>query len=352
MTEKLLLYADPHFSQSSSILLGKSNSFSGRLDSLIKSFEWIERIVQNKDENISGVICLGDFADKTTLGSEELTAIDKCHVYNHTCLVGNHCRSDKDGKINSVAALFKEVISEPTMKTIGGRTILFLPYNSTIYDLDKLSNINKFDVILSHNDLLDYDFGYGNISKAGYNLSDIMNHCELFINGHLHNGGWLIKDRVINLGALSGMNFSSCGGEWEPSIGILDLETLHLEIRENPYALRFKKLEFDSLPKLKGYLDNLPNLNTYVLQVKMPSQLCEDARKLIEQSGKVLTSRILSSTPQIAKKVRVEQTTITEHTSIYNKFREYLKTQTPKYNNELINKIIDEIQELKGNGET
>ena len=345
---KLLLYADPHFSQSSSILIGRTNEFSGKLENLIKSFQWIERVCLSENIDKNDIICLGDFADKPVLTSEELSAIHQCNVQHHRCLVGNHCRSDKEGYINSISALMK-AIHFPIVQEIEDRKILFLPYNSTPVNLDEFGHV---DIILSHNDLKGYDFGGGHISSQGYEIQDILDHCDLFINGHLHNGGWLVKDRIVNLGTLSGMNFSSCGGEWEPSIGILDLETMHLEIRENPYALRFKKVEFDTLPKLKGYLDNLPDLTTYVLQVKVPASISVESRKLIDQSQKVLASRIIVKQESGPKLTSIQESVVKEEThrkSIYEKLREYLDEQKNlKYSKETLQEIVSDIETRDG----
>ena len=105
---KIGIYADPHFSCSSSIIVGRQGEFTGRLDNLIKSFEWMSHTFS--ENNVNQIYCLGDFTDKTTLTSEEITAISRCDLTNHTCLVGNHCRSNKSGEINSISAFNKNRI--------------------------------------------------------------------------------------------------------------------------------------------------------------------------------------------------------------------------------------------------
>ena len=160
----------------------------------------------------------------------------------------------------------------------------------------------------------------------------------------------MIKDRVVNLGQLSGMNFSSCGGEWEPAVGILDLDTLHLEIIENPYAYRFKKVQFDTLVKLKNYLNSLPGEYQYVLQVKIPEKIATSARSLLDKASNVVASRVL--TTRDAKKQVVKTETAENFTggqNIYDKLRGFLKTQdTKKFDPEIAEKVITDLEKKEG----
>ena len=349
---KIGLYADPHISQTSSIIVGKSGDFSGRLTNLINSFKWMNRFF--KEKGCAMVVCLGDMTDKPTLTAEEITALSCCGVENHHLLVGNHCRADKDGKINSLS-IFKNIYYEPTILEVPGFyshdretvRILVLPYNSTPVDLTQFKD--SVDVILSHNDIKGYDFG-GHVSEVGYEIEDILSKCKLFINGHLHNGAWLIQDRVVNLGQLSGMNFSSCGGQWEPSVGILDTDTLTLEIHENPYAYRFKKEEFSTLTKLKSYLDNLPESGEYVLQARVPDTIAQKSRKLIDQCSKVVASRVLTSQTKSKKSSPTKRDEIKlDKSSVYDKLRGFVTSQNPsKYSIEKINEIIDQMEMKEG----
>lgn len=337
---KIGIYADPHFACSSSIILGKQGEFTGRLDNLIRSFKWMNETF--KENNVKAIYCLGDFTDKTTLTSEELTAISKCDLTGHTCLVGNHCRSTKSGEINSISAFIPKVVSEPTVELLAGLRILLLPYNSDIADLSQYEDI---DVILSHNDLKGYDFGGGHMSTSGYEASNILKSCRLFINGHLHNGGWVVKDRIVNLGQLSGMNFSSCGGEWEPSVGILDTTTLKLDIIPNPVAYRFKKLEFNSMSTLKSYLDNLPNDGEYILQIKIPEDSALTARKLLDQCNRITASRVVTYRSKSEVVNTYKETPTLERVPMYKKLQDFISTQTPKCNQKLLQEIIQSLSE-------
>lgn len=345
---KIGLYADPHVSQSSSIIVGKQGEFSGRLDNLIKSFEWMDKIF--KDNECDVIVCLGDLTDKPQLSAEEITAMSLFkNLNNHILLIGNHCRSDKSGRINSVNMISK-VIYSPTVEKYGDKSVLFLPYNSSVEDLSEYKNI---DVILSHNDIVGYDYG-NHISESGYDIQSILDNCKLFINGHLHNGGWLVKDRVINLGQLSGMNFSSCGGQWEPSVGILDLSsgTPSIEVIENPYAYRFKKESFTTLVRLKEYLNDLPEEGQYVLQVKVPAKIADTARTILDKSTKVIASRVLTVNNARLKSnsTSSDKSVIgIEPKNIYSQFKDFLSLQdSSKFNIDIANNIITELENEEG----
>lgn len=340
---KIGLYSDPHFSQNSSMLVGRDGKYSKRLTNLIESFKWMNNFFNR--EGCSEVFCLGDMTDRPDLTAEEITAMSECNISDHHLIVGNHCRSDKNGEINSLS-MFSAIYYEPKVISLGSRNILILPYNSTPVDLSSYKDI---DVILSHNDIKGYDFG-NHISDEGYSLEDILKSCKLFINGHLHNGGWLVQDRILNLGQLSGMNFSSCGGQWEPSVAILDTEDLSIKFYENPIALRFKKIEMKTLVSLKNYLNSLnPEVGRYVLQVKVPESISQNARKLLDQYDNVLSSRVLvvkSSKKTTSKKVNEETPS---QTSIYDKLRDFIKLQnSSKFDFDKVNEIINNLEKKEG----
>ena len=342
---KIGLYTDAHFSQSSSIILGKKDSFSGRLQNLIESFCWMNETFQK--HGVEEIFCLGDLTDKPNLTAEEISALGKCNLEGHRLILGNHCRSDKDGNFNSLS-IFKNVYKQPGFLQLGNCSFYILPYNSTLEDLNALNP--KPDVILSHNDIK--DFNYGNyLSDVGYELADILANCKLFINGHLHNGEWLVQDRIMNLGSITGVNFASCGGQWDPSIGILDTDTLSVELIENPIAYKFRKVSFNNYPEVKNYLSSLKKQN-YVLQVKVPQRIVSDVRDLLDKTDAVTASRVLSLPEQISydNKMKLEEAQEKPDAgefskSPYEKLREYVSERAPaKYNINTLFGIIDKIE--------
>lgn len=341
---KILIYSDPHFSQNSSMLIGKDGKYSKRLSNLIKTFKWINQVAS--DEKCDYTYCLGDMTDRPDLTAEEITAMSECNLQDHRIVVGNHCRSDKDGEISSLA-MFNTIYNKPDLYIFGEdpvRKILVLPYNSTPYDLD---DYGKVDIILSHNDIKGYDFG-GRVSTEGYEISDILDHCTLFINGHLHNGGWLVESRIMNVGQVTGMNFSSCGGQWEPSAVVLNTDDLSLKFYENPEAFRFKKEEFSSLTAVKNYLTSLPEVGHYVIQAKVPESAASSTRQILDKSPKVVTSRVIVSKSKKSKTPNKSSVKLSS-TSIYDKLRGFIATQNKsKFNEEVINKIITKIEGQEG----
>ena len=147
---------------------------------------------------------------------------------------------------------------------------------------------------------------------------------------------------------------SSCGGEWEPSVGILDTETLNLEIISNPEAYRFKKVEFGTLVKLKNYLDSiLDEEGHYVLQVKVPFSISDKARKLINQNCKVVASRVTTyhdnTENRSAKQEGCKKEFEVSNKTVYDQLRDFLTTQPEsKYNKKIVGQIISEIEGNEG----
>ena len=100
---------------------------------------------------------------------------------------------------------------------------------------------HKRRIVLSHNDLKGIQMGQF-ISTSGFDLDDIENNCDRFINGHLHNG-MRISEKIFNIGNITGQNFSEDATRYHHSCFILDTETLSIEVYDNPYAFNFYKIE-------------------------------------------------------------------------------------------------------------
>lgn len=336
---KIGLYADPHVSQSSSIIIGHDGEYSTRLSSLIRTFSWMDEVFKSHD--CESIICLGDFTDKPILTSEEISAISEFkNIRTHHFLVGNHCRSSSDGSVNTLN-LFEKVYYSPEVVEVDGCRILLLPYSKYPIDLSEFKDIK---VVLSHNDIKDYSLGVGIFSTTGYRTVDILENCKLFINGHLHNGGWLLQSRILNLGQVSGMNFSSCGGQWNPAVGILDTQDLSVEIIENPYACIFKKYTVKSLLELKDILEGLSSTTINAIQIKLPEELSDSARKLLEQYPKIFARILIIPTNKAGIK-EVMPNNYVEGQNIYTKLRNFIREQeNERLDFEVLNRIIDEIE--------
>lgn len=255
---KLLIYADPHFCTYSSIVRSRGNKYSTRLENLIDSLNWVQKTA--KENNCNSVVCLGDFFDKSELSPEEITALGEINWADvpQAFIVGNHemGRSTLDF---SSAHLFKvcpnATVFDVEQKFVFGDTeVCFLPYTLEIdrkpiseyfdYGQDIFPKCSK-RIILSHNDISGIQMGQF-ISQDGFSIKEIEDYCDLFINGHLHNGTEITR-KIINLGNLTGQNFSEDGFIYIHKVMLLDTDTLHYEYIENPYAFYFYKIDCTDL---------------------------------------------------------------------------------------------------------
>lgn len=242
---KMLIFGDCHWSTYSSILRKRGETYSFRLHNLINSINWLEEYAKNN--NIDTVIGLGDFFDKETLNSEEITALTeiKWSEIPHYFLIGNHEMGRNDLFYSSTNVFNNKnfhIISKLSLIDIDSRLkIIFLPYTlKPNKDMIKNSN-DKKTIIFSHNDIAGIQLGKF-VSKSGFEIKDIEESCDLFINGHLHNG-CKITDKILNLGNLTGQNFSEDAYEYSHNIMILDTNKLTYKLIENPYAINFYKVD-------------------------------------------------------------------------------------------------------------
>lgn len=244
---RIAIFGDNHFSRSSSILRGDGEKYSLRLENQIKSLNWFERLAE---ETADMVICLGDFFDKSFIEAEELTALREISWSSlpHLMLVGNHDMGRHD-LVYSSSHLFElcnmNVVDKPYsyLDPKEGIEFCFLPY--VLEDHRKpLSDYFKAPVtpriIFSHNDIKGIQMGPIE-SPIGFTVDEIENNCDLFINGHLHNG-MKVSSKIINCGNLTGQNFSEDAFKYEHTALVLDTNTLRVEVYENPHALNFYKL--------------------------------------------------------------------------------------------------------------
>lgn len=249
---KILVVGDVHWSQYSSILRRRGEKYSYRLENLIESVDWAENLAD--ETNCDFIVYLGDFFDRSEINSEELSALREISwsKKQHYFLVGNHEAGRGDLFYNS-ANIFGianfTVIDTPTHQTYyrDNITFEFIPYileenrkPLNEYVLNPLEVQKR--VIFSHNDIKDFQMGQF-ISKNGFSIDEIQDNCDLFLNGHLHNGG-KVADKIINVGNLSGQNFSEDAFKYEHSVIVLDTYTMKCAVYENPYALNFYKLDF------------------------------------------------------------------------------------------------------------
>lgn len=297
--KKYLIYSDVHFSKNSSIIRSLGDNYTKRLENCIKSVSWAEEYADKN--NIDEILCLGDFFDKPDLSSEELTALQeiKWSSKPHTFIVGNHDASRKDlifNSVNSLKNLGFKIIEKPTIESLTAFNLLYIPYlqddiRSSIKDYKEENKLdNKKLIVFSHNDIHCQYGMYKN--ESGFEIDDIENNCNLFLNGHIHNNYQFCKNG-FNVGNLTGQNFNENAFDYIHYIYILKLDDngdIFLENVENPFAFNFYQIEVNN-EKDFNILNNLKE-NT-ILSAKCKSDLIEELKLKIREKTNILESRII-----------------------------------------------------------
>ena len=262
---KIGVVGDIHWSKYSSIIRSRGEKYSTRLENCISSINWAEQLFIDNDCDI--VVYLGDFFDSCDLKSEELTALTEINwsKFPHYFLVGNHEMGMHDLSFSSghVFSLCDnlEVIDIPSLISYSDTNIYFLPYileseRKAFSDYVGIDNA----IVFSHNDLKGVQLG-NFISQVGFDLNEIEENCSLFINGHLHNG-YNVSSKIINLGNLTGQNFSEDATKYQHRVMILDTDTLKYDYFINPFAFNFFKFDLTtdlSYDTMKTILSNSAN---------------------------------------------------------------------------------------------
>lgn len=298
---KILLFTDLHMCPRASIINKWGIKYPLRLENCIESVNWLEKLA--KEQKCEYIINLGDFFDKPDLSSDTITAIKEIKWSDivHYSIVGNHDASNSTLTFNSVNSLLAdkhEIITEPKMLFLEDCDILFLPYVVECdrkpldqYFLDKNSkyiDTNKPKVILSHNDISGIQLGPV-VSKTGFSIDEIDANCDLFCNGHLHNGQ-VISNKIINLGNLTGKDFGENAFNHSHNVAILETKTLELTFIENPFAFNFYKIEINTQEDFKR-LYNLKDRS--VLSIKCDSTLVDQTKQIISNLTNIIESRII-----------------------------------------------------------
>lgn len=287
---KIGVYTDVHYCSSASLIRMRGKKFSARLENCIQSVNWAEHYFTNM--NCDRIVCLGDFFDKNILNAEEITALNYLNFNTdipHHFIVGNHEMSKHDCS-DSTAEVFRNyrnfyVYNQPI---IMNKNILFLPY---IPESDKKSLVeycNHPDIIFSHNDIAGIRYG-AIINETGFNIKEIEDNCKLFINGHLHNGQFINeKETILNLGNLTGINFSEDATTYDHYACVVDTDTLEVQFAINPYAYNFYKIDFD--PSV-----NYQFKGNSVVTLRVKESDVEKAKELLyNNSDKIVTTRMIT----------------------------------------------------------
>lgn len=340
---KICIYADPHWSQYSSIVRKRGERYSVRLENEIKSINWVMRLAE--ENNCEYTVCLGDFLDKAEVNAEEISAFKEIEWSNmkNFFIAGNHEMFAVDHKYSS-SKIFNllengEVITDTTKIDLDNVEIYFIPYILEAdrkplieYLYDKNDSVKR--VIFSHNDIAGIQMGPV-ISKEGFTIDEIESNCDLFINGHLHNGV-RITDKIINAGNITGQNFSEDANRYIHSAFILDTDNLSLEEIENPFALNFYKIDIEE----ESDIDFNNIKNNAVITFKCKDILVDRLKEEINNNSKIIESRVI-----IENSVSVDEVDIIEDFSVdhLKTFYDYILNTFDKSDIviEELNKIIE-----------
>lgn len=294
---KIGISSDQHWSQNSSILRRQGKTYSIRLENLIKSMNWFEKLTEM--EGCDMTFYLGDFFDRPDLNAQEITALSEINWFNNKkyFLVGNHESSMMDLNFSSTKIFEKlnsNIVSEP-MKMEANELVdmYLLPYMSSSNKVIPLDNFieknDKKKIVFSHNDIAGIQYGKFT-STSGFSVDDIVNSCTVFINGHLHNGQ--ILENIVLVGNLTGQNFNEDASQYEHVAYILTIEDdgkITLEPYINPHAFNFYKFYINSLNDIKKLNDLKHNA---VLSLMCNSNFTQRVKDTIAQNKNIIEYRL------------------------------------------------------------
>lgn len=319
---KILVYTDCHWSTTSSIVRDRGDVYSVRLENLIKSVNWAEKLSITKKVNL--IVCCGDFFDKSTISSEELSALTEVEWnedVNHVMLVGNHEMWSNDLKLSS-ANIFKFlgffVADTPYVEKKGFGELCFVPYVDSKNSLSSYIPVKYKGkrIVFSHNDISGIQMGKF-VSKNGFSIADIESCCDLYINGHLHNGE-KISDKIVNVGNLTGQNFGENALVYKHGVIIIDTDTLEYEFVENPFALNFYKMKYETFPLVKESIVN------GVVTVYCKEDFVDQCKDELENNKNIVSFKIV---PEREKQETVNHTIEIRADDHLEQFRTYIASE-------------------------
>ena len=301
---KLGICGDVHFCKYSSIVRSRGEKYSTRLENLIESVNWFEHLCEENNCDIA--VYLGDFFDQAELDAESLTALQEItwSEIPHWFIVGNH-EMGRGNLEHSSSHLFSllptaSVIDEVKFFNTNDTTIVSIPYilesnRKPLKEYIENYPLKENVIILSHNDIAGIQMGKF-ISTTGFSIEEIEENCNLFINGHLHNGTEIGK-KIINVGNITGQNFSEDAFTYNHKAYILDTDEKSLEPIDNQHAMNFYKIDFTNLrpiiddAKIQNTLSSLKS--PAVTTIKINPDIEFIVRDLLTTCDNIIECRII-----------------------------------------------------------
>lgn len=295
---KIAICGDVHMCKNSSIVNCNGERFSQRLENCVKSINWVEKTAE--ENKCDMIVYLGDFFDKPILDSETITAVQSIEWAEkpaRVVVVGNHESTDIDLDCSTAHVLSDHMsVANKVCDDLSfdGAELIFLPYvteanRKPLAEYLTFDNQHKRRIIFAHNDISGINYGPV-VSQLGFTQEEILENCDMFIDGHLHNGQQIIKDRIITLGNITGQNFGEDARRYKHQMMILDTATLKYELIENPYAFNFYQFdvaEESDIASLSSVKSNS------VISVKCKETLHARLKEAIATNNNVVASRVV-----------------------------------------------------------
>lgn len=268
------------------------------------SVNWVEQLAWNT--GCQCIVCCGDFFDSSVINSEEASALKEIRwaPMSHLFLTGNH-ETNVSSLEFSTLDLFKlcpdaEVINTPQQYFIDNTSVefCFLPYvlerdRKTIQEYFGPKTCNR--IIFSHNDLKNVQYG-AFLSTEGFEIDDIENNSDLCFNGHIHHC-CTVTSKIVNVGNLTGQNFTEDATKFQHCAIVLDTETLDYKFYQNLYAFKFYKLDATMCKSKEELVRVFNQLNTNaVATIHINHDMVDLARSILDylkDEGTVETYKLL-----------------------------------------------------------
>lgn len=319
------IYTDAHCSYTSSILPlhCEGSKYTTRLQMIIDTFRWMYDLFDAYDVDL--IVNCGDLFDSFKLRAEEVSAMAEALQFSKGIseihVLGNHEVLDKRRNFYATALLNNyshiDVVTVPTKLDNG---LSFLPYMTTDEASECIPWLSN-KILFSHIDVK------GSLVTPTYELDTGVDstslgcYFDLVMNGHLHSPQSLNKV-VHNVGACTSLSFSD-NSDYTPHICILDTETLERRYFQNPYAIRFRKLD-SGIDSLRTHLLSSGRDNREVIRITVPASKRAEAEELLKSDSNVVTYRITSEVEAVETPDILQPSKLDLKGDIASKFVEFL----------------------------
>ena len=296
-----------------------------------------------KEKGCGLIINDGDFLDSDVIKSETshvIAEIFKDNAQEEILLLGNHEMRDANGQFNSLSILSNypklRVINKLTKITLSdGTNLIFQPYTSKMENIKKLTDLldetKGKKILFSH---LTYsnlpDVYMPGLGEIDYNV--VKDRADLIFNGHIHTA--FETANFIQVGTLTGLNFSDDYTYHRPGVIIFNTETLTWERIENPKAILYQKTNVTNLKNLK-------DLDRSIIRVDCPAGQSEKIREQLEKV-KCLRYKLKVLVDENTKVVAEDKPDFNLYTNATEALKDFIKIDKSIYSEEQLSNFIQE----------